>query len=607
MSSRKKKNNSQEKFTRIAVINPDKCKPKKCNLECMGGCPVNLMGKVCIEVSSQVKIASLSESLCIGCGICVKKCPFNAISIINIPSGLKKDLIHQYGENGFRIHRLPLIKPNTVLGLIGRNGTGKSTAMKILSGKICPNMGEYNGSSRDLQNIIDFYKGSALQKYFKELKEKNIKVVLKPQYVMQLKAKLPGKVKDYIKKSNQMDNPNLILEKLELVHLLEREVKDLSGGECQRFAIAICIIQKKDMYIFDEPTSYLDVKQRIVSSQVIRSIFDNFPDKPSKYVIAVEHDLAILDYLSDQICCMYGQPSAYGVVSMPFNVRDGINIYLKGYIPNENMRFRSEEFTFKLKTEIRYEEEDKLDITTKYKNHNIILSGKNNKFELEIKAGQIKQGDTIVLLGENGTGKSTFCDHLSKLFEGASYKKQNVMIEDYNSVKMYMQKKIGNMMNESIFINDIWKPLEMENIKDNLVEDLSGGELQRVAICECLGKDTDLYILDEPCAFLDCEQRINLARVIKRFVLNNKKQAIVVEHDLSMCTFIADKVILFEGEPGIKCIAGKPSSLKDGMNSFLKNINVTFRKDDTTHRPRINKLNSMKDTEQKKNGNYFIF
>ena len=460
------------------------------------------MGKQCIDVENSYKLAKISEELCIGCGICIKKCPFNAINIINIPAGLKKDLIHQFHENSFRIHRLPQIKPNIVLGIVGRNGIGKSTAMKIFTGKLTPNLGDYDSTDINYDKVLQFYKGSSLQNYFKQIKDKNIKVVMKPQYVMQLKTRTPGKVKDYIKKFNNLDDPNFILTKLELNHLLDREVKNLSGGECQRFAIAISLLQNKDMYIFDEPTSYLDVKQRIIASQMIRNIFENFKENTSKYVLAVEHDLAILDYLSDNICCMYGTPSAYGVVSSPFNVRDGINIYLKGFIPNENIRFRSNEFNFKFKTEISYEEDNNksiLDIN--YPDKKINLGNDSNKFQLEIEKGFIKKGETLILLGENGTGKSTFCNEISKMFESASYKPQNIEIIESTTVYYYLLK-IGNTINDNRFRTDIWNPLEMENIKDNMVTELSGGEQQRLAICECLGMKTDLYILDEPCAFL---------------------------------------------------------------------------------------------------------
>ena len=95
--------------------------------------------------------------------------------------------------------------------------------------------------------------------------------------------------------------------------------------------------------MFDEPSSYLDVKQRLNAGRMIRSMLSH-----DKYVIVVEHDLSILDYLSDFVCCLYVTPGAYGVVTMPFSVREGINIFLAGFVPTENMRFRDEELTFKV-------------------------------------------------------------------------------------------------------------------------------------------------------------------------------------------------------------------------------------------------------------------
>jgi ATP-binding cassette subfamily E protein 1 len=125
--------------------------------------------------------------------------------------------------------------------------------------------------------------------------------------------------------------------------LYERDISELSGGELQRFAMLIVMIQKAQVYIFDEPTSYLDVKQRIKAAKLVRGL-----QTPDNYIILVEHDLSILDYLSDFICVLYGEPAAYGVVTMPFTVREGINIFLAGFVPTENMRFREEELTFKI-------------------------------------------------------------------------------------------------------------------------------------------------------------------------------------------------------------------------------------------------------------------
>lgn len=137
------------------------------------------------------------------------------------------------------------------------------------------------------------------------------------------------------------------LREAELKHLVERDVRVLSGGELQRFAIAAVAVQISDVYMFDEPSSYLDVKQRLTAASMIRDILQT-SDGDRRYVIVVEHDLAVLDYLSDYICVLYGQPGAYGVVTMPHSVRTGINAFLAGFLPSENLRFRDHALTFKV-------------------------------------------------------------------------------------------------------------------------------------------------------------------------------------------------------------------------------------------------------------------
>jgi len=156
------------------------------------------------------------------------------------------------------------------------------------------------------------------------------------------------------------------------------------------------------------------------------------------------------------------------------------------------------------------------------------------------------------------------------------------------------------------FQTDVTKPMLIDQIADHQVQTLSGGELQRVAIVLSLGKPADIYLIDEPSAYLDVEQRVVAARVIKRFILHAKKTAFIVEHDFIMATYLADRVIVYEGTPGVHCTASAPMSLLQGMNKFLAQLEITFRRDPTNFRPRINKMDSVKDREQKQQGSYFL-
>lgn len=137
------------------------------------------------------------------------------------------------------------------------------------------------------------------------------------------------------------------------------------------------------------------------------------------------------------------------------------------------------------------------------------------------------------------------------------------------------------------------------------VKKLSGGELQRTALVLALGKAANVYLIDEPSAYLDSEQRVIASKLIKRFTLNANKTSFVVEHDFIMATYLADRVIVYEGTPAKECFAKAPVPLVEGMNKFLKLMNITFRRDRTSYRPRINKQGSVKDQEQKKSGKYF--
>ncbi|XP_061665204.1 ATP-binding cassette sub-family E member 1 isoform X2 [Syngnathoides biaculeatus] len=594
-----------DKNTRIAIVNHDKCKPKKCRQECKKSCPVVRMGKLCIEVTPQSKIVWISESLCIGCGICIKKCPFGALSIVNLPSNLEKETTHRYCANSFKLHRLPIPRPGEVLGLVGTNGIGKSTALKILAGKQKPNLGKFDNPP-DWQEILTYFRGSELQNYFTKILEDDLRAIVKPQYVDQIPKTVKGSVGAILSRKDDMDTQDLVCQQLDLSHLRERNVEDLSGGELQRFACAVVCIQRADIFMFDEPSSYLDVKQRLKAAITIRSLIT-----PDRYIIVVEHDLSVLDYLSDFICCLYGVPSAYGVVTMPFSVREGINIFLDGYVPTENLRFRETSLVFKV-AETANEEEVKRLRHYQYPD----MAKTMGEFTLEIKGGEFTDSEIMVMLGENGTGKTTFIRMLAGGLKpdgggdvpilNVSYKPQTISPKFKGSVRALLHEKIRDAYTHPQFITDVMKPMQIESIIDQDVQNLSGGELQRVALTLCLGKPADVYLIDEPSAYLDSEQRLMAARVIKRYILHAKKTAFVVEHDFIMATYLADRVIVFDGIPSKHTAANTPQGLLAGMNRFLSLLEITFRRDPNNFRPRINKLNSIKDTEQKKSGNYFF-
>ncbi|KAJ2783777.1 Fe-S cluster-binding ribosome biosynthesis protein [Coemansia javaensis] len=595
-----------ENLTRVALVDGDKCKPKKCRQECKSACPVNKMGKLCVEATPKSKIAVISEELCIGCNMCVKRCPFGAIKIINLPTNLARDITHRYGANSFKLHRLPMPRPGQVLGLVGANGTGKSTALKVLSNRLKPNLGRFNDPP-DWEEVIRYFRGSELQNYFKKVLEDELRVLTKPQYVDTLPHAVKGQVHALLTAKASRGNLEQLIRDLDLQNLLERQVDQMSGGELQRFAIGMVGVQDAGVYLIDEPSSYLDVKQRIKAANVIRGLLD-----ASKYVVVVEHDLAVLDYLSDFICILYGRPSAYGVVTMPYGVREGINIFLGGMIPTENMRFREVELTFRMLGQAEEE------VIERYHDYDYPAMTKTlGDFKLTVEPGSFSDSQIIVLLGENGTGKTTLVRLLARSLKPdnedveipdlhVSYKPQKIAPKFKGTVRMLLMSKIRDIFNHPQFQSDVVKPMNIDDVLDQEVQKLSGGELQRVALVLALGTPADVYLIDEPSAYLDSDQRIIASKVIKRFIMHAQKTAFIVEHDFIMATYLADRVIVMDGVPSVDARANTPESLLTGMNRFLRALDITIRRDPTNFRPRINKFESAKDREQKADGNYFF-
>ncbi|KAL7715879.1 ABC transporter [Entamoeba marina] len=562
------------------------CRPSRCRLECKGTCPINRGGGLCIEVLKQDKRAVISETLCIGCGLCVKKCPYEAIKIINLPKNLDKSCTHRYGPNSFKLHRLPMPRPGQILGIVGTNGIGKSTALKILAASIVPNLGNYKNPPT-WADIIKYYRGSDLQNYFKKLLDDKFKAEMKIQYVDGVKRSVNSirTVGELLKQIDERNAFDEVCEILDLKRILPKRVQVLSGGELQLFVIASVALKKATIYMFDEPTSYLDVSQRLKAARLIRSLIT-----PENYVVVVEHDLSVLDYMSDFTCMLYGTPGAYGVVTMPFQFREeALKFKIHDSVQEESEldendetdKEKIEELREKKKQQKKSQKAPKKKVTDNKFTYPS-MSKTLDTFHLNVKAGGFNPSEIIVLLGQNGTGKTTFI----RLLAGQTKPDdENVQLPRLNvsyKPQTIQPKFEGTVQNCS-------------KIKSPKFKTLSGGEAQRVALVLCLGKPADVYLIDEPSAYLDSEQRVIASKVLKRFIMHSKKTAFIVEHDFIMATYLADKVVVYEGQPAANCTANAPIGMVEGMNTFLKDLDITFQLTRPIH----------KRSRTKKEGRYF--
>jgi ATP-binding cassette subfamily E protein 1 len=557
------------------------------------------MGEKVVEFGEN-GFPTISEKLCIGCGICAHKCPYQAIRIIGLPEELKEENVHQYSENGFRLYRLPSIKKGIPIGILGQNGLGKSTAINILSGFIIPNLGNFN-SKIEKDDVISHFKGTIYADYFRNLYSGKIRVSTKPQYVDIIPKLYKGKVNEILSKV-ESSTKDLWIEKFHLENIMEREIEALSGGELQSLALATTLMKEADIYFFDEPSSYLDIKQRLEFSKIIMDV----AKKSQVYI--VEHDLAILDFLAEEIHILYGTENAFGVVSRPLSTRHAINSYLSGFIKEENIKIRDWNVQFFIHPPAIDKNLVPLISWTE-------IVKRYPEFTLRIMPGRLLKSEVVGVVGPNATGKTTFVKILAgveKQDSGeidsrvrVSYKPQYIKFQEGKSVLDIVTSELKESFDDPFFKNEIWEPLNLRTIQESNVSDLAGGEMQLVAIALCLGRNADVFLLDEPSAYLDSSRRISVAKIIRRFMEKTKKTALVVDHDVYFIDLVSDSLMVFEGTPGVEGIGTGPYNMREGMNRFLKNVGITFRRDENTKRPRINKPDSYNDREQKNKGEYY--
>ncbi|WP_135852123.1 ribosome biogenesis/translation initiation ATPase RLI [Halorussus salinus] len=596
----------------IAVVDLERCQPDRCSYECKNYCPPNRTGKECITLrgddadEGDPDQVHISEEICLGetCGICVEKCPFDAIEIINLPQELEDDPVHRYGENAFSLYGLPVPLEGQVTGILGPNGIGKTTAVKILAGELAPNLGQH-ADPPGWDAVLDAYRGTELQDYLADVRDGEVSVARKPQYVDKIPDQFGGPTAQLLEQTDERGVLDDLLERLDIEHVVDQDIDSLSGGELQRVALVACLARDVDFYFIDEITPYLDISQRVKAARLIQEM----AEEHGKSMLVVEHDLAILDLVADNLHVAYGEPGAYGVITSPKSVRNGINEYLKGYLQNENMRIRPDAIEFEEHAPRQVTRADTLvDYPTISKSYG------EGEFELEVEGGKIRENEVLGIVGPNGIGKSTFAQLLAGRLEpdegeadfdlDIAYKPQYIEIDQPMRTDSFL-RSITDRVGSSYWNTEIAQPLQLERIMEQQLTDLSGGERQRVAIAACLSESADLYLLDEPSAYLDVEQRVRATNAIRRFAEQQDATVMVIDHDIYMIDLLADRLMVFDGEPAVSGHASEPKGMREGMNDFLANLDITFRRDENVGRPRINKPGSQLDREQKKEGEYY--
>ncbi|HDI02389.1 MAG TPA: ATP-binding cassette domain-containing protein, partial [Ignisphaera sp.] len=322
-------------------------------------------------------------------------------------------------------------------------------------------------------------------------------------------------------------------------------------------------------------------------------------------------------YIADYIVVAFGVPGVYGMFSKLYATGSGINHYLEGYLPSENMRIREEKITFKLheiRNEATYIEKTEIPL---FEWNNV--KKKLNGFELFVESGCSYRGEVIGIVGPNAIGKTTFIKILAGIIEPdegyvtstvftISYKPQYLVreVKDCSIVEECLSKVNKEALNpDNWLFHEVIRRLGIDRLFKKEVRNLSGGELQKFYIAASLIKDADIYLLDEPSAHIDVEDQLAVARAIKRVTRLRKATTFVVEHNLLLIDYAVDRLMVFTGTPEKQGHGLAPAAVPRALNNFLRDLGITFRRDPKTGRPRMNKPGSYLDRYQRSIGEYF--
>lgn len=614
---------------KVYLVDYSKCSYNSCGRPCITFCPVTLRnerlhGKVArrelppaIDFKKSTNQIIIHSDVCIKCGICINKCPKNAVYVKNLlEEDESEQKIHQYQEDGFRLYNLPTLVPGRVTGLCGPNGIGKTTILNILGLRLKPNFGEYTLETEGStwEDIAENIRDNDVRNHFLDAERGFRQISYKAQVLKVLFERYAGRTVEEILNSCEDVDPDFrkqIYDSLDIHVISERELNECSGGELQRFAISVVLMSDADVYLIDEPVTFLDVKKRIKLAEILQLRAEGVKRNDERAVLVVDHDLTILDYMSDVIHLFYGEPHKFGVITRVQPVKGGINSYLNGYLKTENLQFRKNEIKFRKTISGRT-----------WSNAQIFAEwGDMEKnlgdFHLHINPGHIYRNEILGIVGENGLGKTTFF----KLLNGSlrpskgsvnlndkfsiSYKPQYITGDYDGTVEELITEYSHKYVYEEDALQKLYTPLGVDILFDSKVSQLSGGQLQRTFIATCLSKDANVYLIDEPSAYLDVEERLKIAEIIRSHTQRSNASAICIEHDIQITDSLADRLMIFLGEPGREGYTKGPLHKRDGMNIFLKSLDVTFRRDDETGRARINKKGSHLDQVQRASGEYY--